>query len=348
MNETIARISAGNQEIAKAYLTAKRAQGVAVATQIACAGALLDLDTLTRAAPFMTIPPADLTRAIETHAATHMDSTTRNLAVRLRVFYNWAHDGECPKAIKRALHRQPVPMVKHVTPISAADFQKMLAAVELSAMKESPAREARRRAFLWLLWDSGMRISEILGLRIWSFQPDDKGGARITIPDDAPDLKTGPRSIYVVESAGPLRVWLALHPQRTNSNAHIFPRDKNKAEPMWPAVVDRMLHGICERAGVRRVHPHLFRHTRATRSAEAGWNEAQMRAYFGWEPGSRMASHYVHLAQAHMEERVRKDAQLDPLGARIQQDPHAALAETIAATLDHLERRRGLPGGERT
>lgn len=341
MNETIARITPHNQEIARRYLTAKRAQGVAISTQICCAEGLLDLDRLVGGRAFLDVPASDLTKALDVYASTgRKDSTVRNLAVRLKVFYNWAHDGECPKAIKRALHRQPVPMVKHVTPISEADFQKLLRAVERQDVNEAPWREARRRALLWLFWDSGMRISEILGLRIWSVQHDEKGGARITIPDDAPDLKTGPRSIYVVESAGPLKVWLALHPQRGDPNGLLFARDKNQREPMWPATIDRLLHALCQRAGVRRVHPHLFRHTRATRAAEAGWNEAQMRAYFGWEPGSRMASHYVHLAQAHMEERVRKDAQLDPLGARIRADPHAALAETIAATLDHLERRR--------
>src|SRR5438552_4202518 len=44
-----------------------------------------------------------------------------------------------------------------------------------------------------------------------------------------------------------------------------------------------------------------------------------------------MASHYVHLAQSQIEERVRKDAQLDPLGARIQADPHRAIADVASA-----------------
>jgi hypothetical protein len=92
-----------------------------------------------------------------------------------------------------------------------------------------------------------------------------------------------------------------------------------------------MLRALAKRAGLRHINPHLFRHSRATRAAESGWNESVMRTYFGWQPGSRMASHYVHLAQGQIEERVRKDAHLDPLGARLQADPQRAIADVASA-----------------
>jgi integrase/recombinase XerD len=48
----------------------------------------------------------------------------------------------------------------------------------------------------------------------------------------------------------------------------------------------------------KELHPHLFRHTAATERARLGWNEAQMRAYFGWSKSTDMPSRYVHLAGA--------------------------------------------------
>jgi hypothetical protein len=44
-----------------------------------------------------------------------------------------------------------------------------------------------------------------------------------------------------------------------------------------------------------------------------------------------MPAHYVHLAESDMEERVRKDANMDPLGARIQADPKGAIADVASA-----------------
>jgi integrase len=74
------------------------------------------------------------------------------------------------------------------------------------------------------LWDSGFRISELLALRIESFRLDADGkGARLVLPHDAPDLKTGPRTIYVIECVDPIRAWLSLHSQRDNPKAVLFP-----------------------------------------------------------------------------------------------------------------------------
>jgi hypothetical protein len=57
-----------------------------------------------------------------------------------------------------------------------------------------------------------------------------------------------------------------------------------------------------------------------------------------------MPAHYVHLSKRHMEERVRKDANLDPIGAAVKQDPRAAMrdfaAELGAAFRDELRRGR--------
>lgn len=60
------------------------------------------------------------------------------------------------------------------------------------------------------------------------------------------------------------------------------------------------LGGWCERAGakagLKKENPYPWRHSAATERARLGWNEAQMRAFFGWTRGSDMPSVYTHLA----------------------------------------------------
>lgn len=73
-----------------------------------------------------------------------------------------------------------------------------------------------------------------------------------------------------------------------------------------------------------------------------------MRAYFGWEKTSRMASHYVHLAQAHMDQRIREEAKLDPFGTRLRDDPKQALADAIVTTIEMLLQRGLLQGTGQT
>jgi integrase/recombinase XerD len=45
----------------------------------------------------------------------------------------------------------------------------------------------------------------------------------------------------------------------------------------------------------KRVYPHLFRHSAATRLAKH-LTDSEMKAFLGWTQGSSMAATYVHLA----------------------------------------------------
>jgi hypothetical protein len=57
-----------------------------------------------------------------------------------------------------------------------------------------------------------------------------------------------------------------------------------------------MIKGVAVKAGVKKkVHPHLFRHSRATYLAKF-MTEAQMKQIFGWTQSSDMAAVYVHLS----------------------------------------------------
>lgn len=194
--------------------------------------------------------------------------------------------------------------------------------------------------------DTGTRVSEALSLRVESVAFASAGEARLTMPpagDTIHDLKTGPRQVTVIQCVGALRTWVAMHPRKLDPSAPLFCvlKGATRGGELSPNRVRQMLDDVVKGKVARRVHPHLFRHTRATRAAEAGWNEFQMRAYFGWSWESATPSRYVHKASLRLEERVRADARVDPVGALMRDDPHKALAETIAATLRALREEEG-------
>ena len=67
-----------------------------------------------------------------------------------------------------------------------------------------------------------------------------------------------------------------------------------------------MIKTLARKVGIRkRIHPHLFRHSRAT-SLAGKLTEAQMKEYFGWVQGSDMAATYVHLSGRDVDNALLK------------------------------------------
>jgi integrase len=112
--------------------------------------------------------------------------------------------------------------------------------------------------------------------------------------------KTGDRRVRVISSAPALTTWLEHYEGADDPEAYLWPpRSNSNHDTNYPAVhgsILKMLNVLAKRAGIKKhVHPHLFRHSRATILASK-LTEAQMKEYFGWTQSSKMASTYVHLS----------------------------------------------------
>lgn len=141
------------------------------------------------------------------------------------------------------------------------------------------ARSTQDRVFIFCLWESGARIGELLSLRRKHVQFDHLGAILIV------DGKTGMRRVRLMEAAPLLDMWISDRSFRPEDA--IFPNS-------YRAYVKR-LKTLSRRAGIlKRIYPHLFRHSRAT--FLAGYlTEAQLCAYMGWTISSAMPRIYVHL-----------------------------------------------------
>ena len=172
----------------------------------------------------------------------------------------------------------------------------------------------RDRALVTVLYESGARIGELLTMRIGGVRPDPHG-AVLTVSG-----KTGGRRILIVESAPTLFAWLSVHPTGADPDAPLWtnvgwPRH---GAPMDHGSVCGVLRRVARKAGIKkRVHAHLFRHSRASFLANR-MTEAQMNAYFGWIQGSDMPRTYVHLSGRDVDDAIlamhglrRSDAQTE-------------------------------------
>jgi integrase len=152
------------------------------------------------------------------------------------------------------------------------------------------ANNTRDKALIALLFDVGCRIGEAGTLRIKNLVFDDLG---LVIHLNG---KTGYRRVRACWCIKYINDWLSEHPGRDNSNIPLFIKFNSKPLEILKYHAIRMqIIKICKKSGIsKNVHPHIFRHSRATFLA-GHLTESQMNVYFGWTQGSNMAQTYVHL-----------------------------------------------------
>ena len=157
----------------------------------------------------------------------------------------------------------------------------------------------RDRALISMLYESGSRISEI-GLMKIKEVVFDEYGIKITISG-----KTGARRIRLVNSAPYLQAWLNIHPENQNPESYVW-IGRDRKTLLSYARLSHIPKRLAKLAGIKkRIHPHLFRHSRATNLAKH-LTESQMKSYLGWTASSKMAAIYVHLSGRDMDSAILK------------------------------------------
>lgn len=220
------------------------------------------------------------------------ESTVNQRRSQVKRFYKWLEgkDEDYPSKVKWLKVKPPTSKVMRSDLITGKEMERLLGV----------ARNHMERCFLVMLAESGARIGEFCSVRLKDLRVN-HDEVIMTITKG----KTGPRVITLVKSLRPLKAYLTmLHPSPRDGNAFLFYRNNR---PVNPSTAKRLLDELTELAGIQRtINPHLFRHTRATELARANWNEAKLRAYFGWKPTSQMPSIYTHLAHGDTRSDIRK------------------------------------------
>ena len=174
--------------------------------------------------------------------------------------------------------------------LSEEDILKML----------DSATDVRDSALIALLFDSGIRIGELLNMRYKDVEINSEP-AHITV-----DGKTGMRKIPIMFSVPYLGNYLNINKKKKPTDLLWTSRGtwSNLNHPIDRAGAAKILRVIAKKAQItKRVNPHSFRHARATNYANK-LTEQQLKAFFGWTGGSKMASTYVHLSGRDIDNAV--------------------------------------------
>ncbi len=217
------------------------------------------------------------------------DSTVFEVKKTLRKFFKWANKEELVSwftigTVDNKLSPSDL--------ITEEEFRKMLDACQNS----------RDRAFLSLIYETGARIGEIGVMKIKDIVFDDYGAVVWFSLRDTSSKKHR-RKLRVVFSAQYLASWLKDHPLKDNPDAPMWVKlsGKKYLQPMEYKDFQWQLKKIAKRAEIKkRIYPHLFRHTRATKLLQQV-SEVVGEKYMGWVPGTKMTKVYIHLADQDVE-----------------------------------------------
>lgn len=190
--------------------------------------------------------------------------------------------------------------------LSRKDESVVLAPEEVGRIA-SGTTNLRDRAFVLVLYESGARAGELLGLRLQDVTRSEHGGFLLHV-----DGKTGKRTIPLFESAVPaLSAWLAAHPAKDEPTSPLWVQTQ-ATDRLGTAVgyggMFKVIRLAAKRAGVEKpINPHNFRHSRASAVAQnPAISTSVLEKYFGWRAGSSMAATYVHLSGREVEDAMAR------------------------------------------
>ncbi len=298
-------ITDNNKKLIKDFLDYCFAEGLSVPRIIKYANTLLTLAKILDK-DFDKATKRDIVRVVGRIERNGYSAwTKKDFKVTLKKFYKWLRQTEDypeeVKWLKTTLKKSEEKLPEEL--LTEEDIQKMVNAVN----------DIRDKALIITLYESGARIGEIASLKIKQVHFDEQGTVLII------KGKTGMRRVRLIASDPYLRQLVNNHPAKDDPEAPLWIKKNSKEiEPLDYAAISKIIKRAAKKAGIKkRVHAHMFRHSRATFLAKY-LTEAQLCQYFGWTMGSEMASVYVHLSGRDMDEAI-----LGLYGFKVEKEPVA-------------------------
>ena len=169
--------------------------------------------------------------------------------------------------------------------------------------------EARNQTIFMILLDSGLRIGELVNLKMGDVHMDDgflkvmgKGKKERIVPIGRSAQRALQRYFFRYRSNPTLpgvdNAFLSIH-----------------GKPLTENSIKLMFARLAQRSGVQRLHAHLCRHTFATRFLINGGDVFTLQQILGHST-LEMVRHYVNLASNHIAMQHQRFSPLDRLNLR--------------------------------
>lgn len=220
----------------------------------------------------------------------------KNIHTSLSSLWTWAvSEGYCSSHILRQI-KPPRPEKRPILPFTREQILDMLESTHSSKEYSRPGKRAcrnrlksglRDRAIILLLLDTGIRASELCGIRIKDIKP---GGVYVQ--------GKGSKDRIVPLSEPTRSALLAYLGDRKDPDDFVFKTEQG--HPLTRDALRLIIRRIGDRAGVNDAHPHRFRHTFAITFLRNGGDPFTLQMILGHETLD-MVRRYLAIAQSDID-----------------------------------------------
>ncbi|WP_370392424.1 site-specific tyrosine recombinase/integron integrase [uncultured Winogradskyella sp.] len=185
--------------------------------------------------------------------------------------------------------------------LSVQDIDKLIASIDLSYTYNGVNLGERNRAILETLYSCGLRVSELIDLKI-SDLFFDEGFLKITGKGNKQ------RFVPIGDSTQKyITIWLDIR-----NHIEVAPNSKDivflnyKGQQMTRAMVFTIIKQLVKKSGLQKnVSPHTFRHSFATHLLENGADLRSIQMMLGHE-SITTTEIYMHVDRSHLSEVLKK------------------------------------------
>jgi integrase/recombinase XerD len=248
------------------------------------------------------------------------ERTIQTYARSARAFFHWLVRREL--IARNPFDRVTFPKVGKplIQTIDADEFERLLLACtpphESGPIAERAA--VRNRAILWVLYDTGIRVSELCGLRLGDF--DRKHGVLTVTGKGSKERRIALGSnclrnlLYYLDRYRPDEEELAEWGSADED--HLFLSETRL--PLTKNGVTLLFKRIRQRAGItgKRISPHIFRHSFAIRYLVLGNDPFSLQELLGHEDMTTVKN-YMHMNDETIQSQKRKYSPGDHLPSRM-------------------------------
>ncbi len=254
------------------------------------------------------------------HGKPRSERTVQTYARSARAFFHWLvrcgiiQDNPFDRV---SFPRVGKPIIKTITP---EEFERLLLACtppnETGPMATRAA--VRNRAILWVLYDSGIRVSELCGLRLSDF--DRKQGILTVKGKGSKERRIALGSncqrnlLYYLDRYRPDQEELAEW--GSSGEDHLFLSETRL--PLTKNGMTQLFARLRKRSGItgKRISPHILRHTFAIRYLVLGNDPFSLQELLGHSDLSTVQN-YMHMSDETIQEQKRKFSPGDHLPTRM-------------------------------
>ena len=153
--------------------------------------------------------------------------------------------------------------------------------------------DIREKSFVSMLYLSGCRAGELLGMRIKDIEFDDKGAV---LRIDGTKTEGSKRRIRITSGLEMLRLWLGQHPE-PGPDSLVWMMEYDQVRGLFRKVNRRMK----AMGFTKHISAHDFRRSRATFLASKNLNAFHLMSFFGWRKPST-ALFYIALSGRQLDD----------------------------------------------